>query len=375
MKKIIAVSMLLLLMFGGASLYAAPKYKIGIAFDVGGRGDKSFNDSAYEGLIQLAKTYKGTIKDDPSKVSFGTDIELKYLEPKAGGQDRELLLRALAEDGYNLVIGVGFMYTDSISKVAADFPKVNFACIDGFIDGLNEKSNITCLSFAEEQGSFLVGALAGLMVADKPGAKLGFIGGMDMALIHKFHGGFFAGAMYVNKNLRKDGMLLGQYIGKDGGAFNDPKTAAAIASAQFKSGAEIIYHAAGGSGTGLFETAKSVKKYAIGVDSDQGLGYSSSTKAEEKETGKYIVSSMLKRVDQSVFLTAKQLIETGKVVGGYATFDLKNNGVDFAQNDYNKALISKYVSQLNDLKKKVVSGEIVVPDTDEKIPDFAKTLK
>lgn len=355
---------------------AAAKYKVGIVFDVGGKGDKSFNDSAYNGLKSVAETYKGFIKDDPDNVNFGGEIELKYLEPKQGGQDREQLLRVLSEEGYNLVFGVGFMFTDSIAKVAKDFPNVHYAIIDGFVPDLTETSNLTCLAFAEQEGSFLVGALSGLMVKDNAKAKVGFIGGMDMPLIHKFQAGYVAGAAYVNQNLRKAGMILGQYIGKDGSAFNDPKTAAAIASTMYKGGAEIVYHAAGGSGTGLFETAKAAGKLAIGVDSDQGYSYMTNDKdPAAKEIGAFILTSMLKRVDQSVFLTAKELIEGGKVKGGYRTFSLSDNGVGFAQNEFNKDKLAPYAAELDSLKAKIVAGEIKVPADDAAAAEFVKGLK
>jgi len=158
-------------------------------------------------------------------VTFGQDLELKYMEPKPGGQDRELIMRALAEDGYNLIIGVGFLYSDSLAKVAADFPDIHFGIIDGYIPDLNESSNITCLGFAEHEGSFLMGAVAGLM---NKGGKVGFLGGMDIPLIHKFQGGFMAGAMYVNKALRQPGMILAQYCGKDPTDFNNPKMGESI---------------------------------------------------------------------------------------------------------------------------------------------------
>jgi basic membrane protein A len=381
-KSLLLVLLIPAILFAGcqkkpdAAKAGAAKYKIGIVFDVGGKGDKSFNDSAYAGLKQIAETYKGYIKDDPDNVKFGTEIELKYLEPKQGGQDREQLLRVLSEEGYNLIFGVGFMFTDSIAKVAKDFPKTHYAIIDGYVADLTETSNLTCLSFAEEQGSFLVGALAGLMNKDNPKAKVGFIGGMDMPLIHKFQAGFIAGAAYTDPNLRKPGMILGQYIGKDGSAFNDPKTAAAIASTMYKGGAEIVYHAAGGSGTGLFETAKAAGKLAVGVDSDQGYGYMTNDKdPAAKDIGKYILTSMMKRVDQSVFLTAKSLIETGKVAGGYVTFDLKANGVGLAQNEFNKDKLAAYMTQLDELKAKIVSGEIKVPADDAGAAAFVKGLK
>ena len=121
------------------------EYKIGICFDIGGRGDRSFNDSAYNGLVMVAEAFGGYIKDDPDAVDFGGRIEMKYLEPKEGGQDRELLMRALAEEGYNLIFGVGFLWTDSLAKVAAEFPDIHFGLIDGWLPDLGPDSNITCL--------------------------------------------------------------------------------------------------------------------------------------------------------------------------------------------------------------------------------------
>jgi basic membrane protein A len=346
-----------------------PKYKVGIVFDVGGRGDQSFNDSAYNGMKMIAEQYKGYIKDDPDKVEFGKEIELKYLEPQAGGQDREQLLRAQAEEGYDLMIGVGFLFTDAITKVAADFPDQHFGIIDGFIPDLTAESNITCLSFAEHEGSFLVGAIAGLM--DDSG-KVGFIGGMDIPLIHKFHGGYYAGAMYVKEALRSPSALLGQYCGKDPGAFNDPKTAESIAVNFFNQGASIIYHAAGGSGAGLFKAAKDMKKWAIGVDSDQGLIYATSDNPEEQAMAEYILTSMLKRVDNAVFLTAKELVDTGKVTGGYHEFSLDDDGVGYAVNEYNRDKLEPVMAQVDQIKEKIISGEITVPDDDAKVKEWAE---
>ena len=374
MRKVIAIIAILLaagLVISGcqkAPAAAKAKYKIGIVFDIGGKGDKSFNDSAYAGLKQVAQAFKGYIKDDPDKVDFGKEVELKYLEPKAGGQDREQLLRAMAEEGYNLIFGIGFLFTDSMAKVAKDFPKVHFALVDGYIDGLKPESNITCLSFAEHEGSFLVGALVGLMVKDQ---KIGFIGGMDIPLIHKFHGGYFAGAMYTNPKLRDEKKLLGQYAGKDPQAFNDPKTGESIAQSMYKQGAEIIYHAAGGTGNGLFKAARDAGKMAIGVDSDQGLIYSTSDQQEQKDIGKFILTSMLKRVDNAVLLTAKQYIEQGKVAGGYRTFGLADGGVGYAVNDFNKDKLAPYTAQLEEIKKKIIAGEIKVPDSDTKVREWA----
>ncbi|MFW6180396.1 MAG: BMP family lipoprotein [Spirochaetota bacterium] len=379
MKKIAAVCLVVafaaaLPLFGGkeeaAEKPAGPEYKIGIVFDVGGRGDKSFNDSAYRGLVRLAEEYGGFIKDDPSKIDQGDRIQLKYLEPKPGGQDREILLRVMAEDGYDLVIGVGFMFTDSITKVAADFPGVHFGIVDGFIPDLTGDSNITCLLFEEHQGSFLVGAIAGYK---NKGGKVGFIGGMDMPLIHKFHGGFLAGVMYVNPELRSRDMLFAQYIGKSGQAFNDPKTAENIALNMYGQGATIIYHAAGASGTGLFKAARETGKLAIGVDSDQGLQYATSDNPEEREIAKHILTSMLKRVDRSVFLTGQQLIETGRVAGGYRSFGLADGGVGYAVNEYNRDRLADIRDELENLRQMIIDGEITVPDHDDQLEEWARS--
>ena len=262
--------LMVLLLIGVLAVSAAPKFKIGMVFDLAGRGDNSFNDSAYNGLVAIAKGYKGWIQDDPSKVNFGTEVQLKYLEPKAGGQDREILLRALAEDGYQLIYGIGFLFSDALAKVAKDFPNTQFGLIDGYIPDLTDSSNITCLSFKENEGSFLVGAIAALKAKGK---SIGFLGGMDIPLIHRFENGFDAGAMYVSKVYRANGMIMGQYIGKDPTAFNDPTNGYNISSNFYKQGAAIVFHAAGGSGDGLFKAAQESKKMAIGVDSDQGVIY------------------------------------------------------------------------------------------------------
>jgi basic membrane protein A len=380
MRKALTVVYLLALVglaFAGAkkeaaaTTAAAAKVKIGLAFDVGGKGDKSFNDSAFAGLVQIAKEFKGYVKDDPDNINFGTEVEIKHVSPKEGGQDREQLARVLAEDGYTPIYAVGFLWTDSVVKLAKEFPQTQWMLIDGFVPDLTESSNITAISFAEHEGSFLVGALVGLMVKDQ---KVGFLGGMDIPLIHKFQGGFYAGALYTNPALRDPAKLLGQYAGKDPTAFNDPKTGESIAQAFYRQGAEIVYHASGGTGNGLFKVARDVGKYAIGVDSDQGLIYASSKNAEEREIGKWILTSMLKRVDNSVYLTGKEFIGTGKLAGGYRTFGLANDGVGLAVNDFNRDKLQPYLAQIDAIKKKIVSGEITVPDDDAKVTDWAMMM-
>lgn len=381
MKKALVVLMAVLLIApvalaggkkeeGGAA--AETEYKIGIAFDVGGRGDQSFNDSAYRGLVRLAEGYNGFIQGDPDDVDHGSRIQLRYLEPQEGGQDREQLLRVMAEDGYGLIFGVGFAYTDTLAKVAEDFPNTHFALIDGFIPDLTAESNITAISFAEHEGSFLVGALAGMWIKENsPGSRIGYIGGMDIPLIHKFHGGYAAGAMYVNESLREEGMIPGQYIGQDPSAFNDPQTALNIANNMYNNGAEIIYHAAGASGSGLFRSAYQQDKWAIGVDSDQGLIYASSDTEQERAIAEHIMTSMLKRVDTSVFLLGEQFIQNdGDIDGGYVTYGLANGGVGVAVNQHNEDIVSPYMDEIDELRQQIIDGNISVPTSDEDIDQW-----
>ncbi|MGO9307932.1 MAG: BMP family lipoprotein [Spirochaetia bacterium] len=369
--KRLAVLMVLLLA-GVLAISAAPKFKIGLVFDVGGRGDNSFNDSAYNGLVALAKAYKGWIQDDPSKVNFGTDVQIKYLEPKAGGQDREILMRALAEDGYQMIYGIGFLFSDALAKVAKDFPDIHFGLIDGYIPDLTDSSNITCLTFKENEGSFLVGAIAALKAKGKP---IGFLGGMDIPLIHRFQNGFDAGAMYVDKAYRQANMIMDQYAGKDPTAFNDPTTGYNISSNFYKQGADVVFHASGGTGVGLFKAAQEAKKTAIGVDSDQGLIWASSKDAATKAQARYILTSMIKRVDNAVFLSSKDFIDNGaKLAGGYRTFGLKENGVGFAQNQFNKAGLADVVKKIDQLRADIISGKITVPDENTDMAAYTKGL-
>ncbi|KYO66496.1 BMP family lipoprotein [Thermovenabulum gondwanense] len=323
------------------------KIKVGLVFDVGGRGDLSFNDSAYAGLERAQK-------------EFGDKIEVKYLEPSAGGENREQLLRLLAEDGYNLIFGVGFMFTDHIAKVSKEFPDVKFGLIDGFIEGLDEKSNVACLQFKEEEGSFLVGAAAALK--SKTG-KIGFVGGMKIPLIEKFEAGYMAGAKYANPKVE----IVSDYIGTTGEAFKDPVKGKELALKQFKAGADVVYHASGASGIGVIEAATAEKKFAIGVDSDQSL-----TAKEEQRP--YILTSMLKRVDVAVYDTIKDYVE-GNFKGGYRVFGLAEDGVGYALNDYNKNMISDITAKLDELKGKIVKGEIKVPADKKQYEEFVKGLK
>lgn len=308
---------------------------IGLVYDIGGRGDKSFNDAAARGLDQLRTEFKLT------------GAQVKELEPAAGGQNREELLRLLSTEDYPLVFTVGFLFADSVKAVAAQFPARQYAIIDGTVD----LPNVSSLLFAEEQGSYLVGAAAALK--SKSG-HIGFIGGVEVDLIKKFEAGYVAGAKKINPNIKIDVKYISQP--PDFGGFNDPAKGKEIALGMFGSGADVVYHAAGGSGSGLFDAAvqatatAGAQRWAIGVDSDQ---YLTATPAQQK----VILTSMIKRVDVAVHQAGKEYEET-KLAAGTRVFDLKADGVAYATSG---GYLDDIKSQLEGLKTKIISGEIVVP--------------
>jgi len=323
------------------------KLKVGLVFDVGGRGDKSFNDMAFAGLEKGSK-------------DFADKIEIKWLEPAAGGENREQLLRLLAEDKFDLIFGVGFLFTDHIAKVAKEYPNVKFGLIDGFVADLKADSNISCLLFKEQEGSFLVGTAAALKTKTN---NIGFVGGMKIPLIERFEMGYMAGAKYVNPKIQ----IQSEYIGTTGDAFKDPVRGKELALKQFNKGADVVYHASGASGIGVIEAATSKKKFAIGVDADQTL----TAKPEQQP---YILTSMLKRVDVAVYNTIKALVEK-KFEGGYKVFGLAEDGVGYAVNDVNKEMLKDIQPKLEEIKKKIVSGQIKVPFDKQSYDEFVKTLK
>ena len=299
--------------------------KIGLVFDIGGKDDKSFNQSAYEGLIAAEKNMGVT----------GT-----ALEPTADGSNREALLRQLAEDGNGLVIGVGFNFADAMKLVAADYPKTNFAIIDSVVD----QPNVASLTFAEEQGSYLVGAIAAQSTKSD---TVGFVGGVETALIKKFEAGYTAGVAKVNSKAKVDV----KYLTPDGdfSGFNDSAKGQTVAAGLYDAGADVVFHAAGGSGAGVFKAAQAADRLAIGVDSNQ---YYQVDAAQQK----CMLSSMLKRVDVAVYDTISAYAG-GTFKAGPQVFDLANGGIDFSVAGGQ----IKDVDQINTLKQQIIDGTIKVP--------------
>jgi len=219
-----------------SAVFAAEPLLVGLVFDIGGKGDKSFNDSASRGLAWAA-----------------ADFDIKRIELEPGvDADREVNLRNLAMIGYDVIIGVGFLFTDAISTVAVEFPDTKFAIVDGFIP---DKPNVMSLLFPEPQGSFLVGMIAGMKAQEDGKDIVGFVGGMDIPLIRGFEAGYIAGVGYVYPECK----ILSAYAGDTPIAFADPVKGKELALSQYDNGAWIVYHASGLTGAGVFEAAKERK--------------------------------------------------------------------------------------------------------------------
>jgi basic membrane protein A len=303
--------------------------KVGMAYDIGGRGDQSFNDAAAAGL---------------DKATADLGITSKEAEATNGEADsaKEERLRVLAQAGYNPVIAVGFAYSAAVAKVAKEMPDTHFAIID---DEAAVGDNITNLVFAEEQGSFLVGAAAALKTKKN---NIGFIGGVDVPLIHKFEAGYEAGAKAVTPNIKIQVKYLTQP--PDFGGFGDPAKGQTAAAGMYDAGADIVYAAAGGSGAGVFKAAKAAGGKAIGVDSDQ-------YKTADPAVQSVILTSMLKRVDVAVYDFIKNAT-TGNYASGTVRYDLSKDGVGYATSG---GQVDDIASKLDAFKQKIISGEITVP--------------
>src|SRR5499426_4331528 len=247
------------------------KLRVGIVFDIGGKDDKSFNAAAWEG-VKRAKEQLG--------------IFLRDVEP-GDPTSIEPSMRAFAERGYDLIVGVGFAQAPIMDDVARDYPNLKFAIIDGLID----LPNVASLNFKEHEGSFLVGMIAAR--TSKTG-KIGFVGGMDIPLIHKFKTGYEEGAHYVNPNIR----VLYNYVGITDAAWNNPGKGRELANAQYEQGADVVFQAAGNSGLGVFDAAEAYDKFAIGVDANQNW----------VKPG-HILTSMLKRIDNAVYSIVQDEVE------------------------------------------------------------------
>ena len=304
--------------------------QVGMAYDVGGRGDQSFNDSAAAGLDQATE-------------EFGIETEESEAEDGEAETAREERLRTFADAGYNPIIAVGFAYAASVGKVAEEYPEVTFAIIDD--SSLVDVPNVASLVFAEEQGSFLVGAAAALK---SEADHIGFVGGVETPLIQKFEAGYAAGAKAVNPDITVDVTYLTQV--PDFSGFADPAKGKTAAEGMYDAGADIVYHAAGGSGGGVFEAASEAEAWAIGVDSDQ---YNTADPSLQD----VILTSMLKNVNVAVYNFLAEVVD-GEAPAGVTTYDLAVDGVGYSTSG---GFIDDITGDLEDYKQQIIDGDITVP--------------
>jgi basic membrane protein A and related proteins len=312
--------------------------KVGIVFDIGGKNDRSFNAAAWEGVKRAEKDLKICLYD----VEPGNPTSI------------EPAMRAFAEKNFDLIIGIGFSQGPILERVAKDFQNIKFAIVDGVILDKDGKPlpNVASLVFREHEGSFLVGMIAA--EKSKTGV-LGFVGGMDIPLIHRFKTGYEEGAKSVNPNIK----VYDNYVGVTDQAWNDPGKGQELALSQIEKGADVIFTAAGNSGLGAFDAVEKfgkndkgeANKFVIGVDSNQN-----------GQRPGYVLTSMVKRVDNAVYDVVVE-VRSGKFEGGFHVFGLDKDGVAYALDENNKLLIPEdVILKVEESKKKIVSGEIKVTD-------------
>lgn len=329
MKK----SLLTLLAVAAMSTTAlAADVKPALVYGTGGKFDKSFNEAAFNGA---------------EKFKTETGIAYRDFEP-TGDTQGEQAIRNFASRGFNPVIAVSFAWTSAIEKVAAEFPETKFVIVDAVVD----KPNVRSVVYKEEEGSFLVGTLAGL--ASKTG-KVGFVGGMDIPLIRKFECGYEQGA----RSVKADVEVFQNMTGTTGAAWNDPVRGGELTKNQIDQGADVIYAAAGATGLGVLQTAADNKKLSIGVDSNQNHLHPGS-----------VLTSMVKRVDLAVYNGFSD-VKADKFTAGVLALGVKEDGVAAAIDDNNKALITPEMqAALDKAKEGIIAGTIKVHDytTDNACP-------
>lgn len=318
-----------------------PAAKVCLVLDIGGLGDQGFNDMAYDG-------YQKALAD--------FNVEGTFLEPDEGGENRGELLDLCAADGNDLVIGNGFLFAGAITETAANYPDVNFAITDEtFVQG----ENIRSMVFAEEQGSYLVGVAAALQTES---GIVGFVGGVDIPLIHAFEAGFIQGVKSVDPNIT----IISKYasVPPDFSGFNDPVKGKEIALAMYEEGADVVYHAAGGTGIGVCQataehsSASGEKDWCIGVDTDQITTIGSAF----PETKEYFLSSMLKQVDVAVYNAIKDTVngEFGSGSDGGPNVireNLASGGIDIS---YTGGYIDGIKDSIEAAREEIISGAVTV---------------
>lgn len=306
----------------GETLEDKSKPKVGMVLNLGGRGDKSFNDSAYAGMERAKEDF---------------DIDYSYVEPTSLS-DFSQYLEDYAMAGYDLVVAIGYDMETPLNEVAPNYPDTRFVVVDAVVD----QPNVSSVLFNNKEGAFIVGALSGLMTETD---KIGYIGGIDMSFLNEFRDGYTDGAKYTNENIE----VLNLYVGGSN-PFNDPTKAKELALSLKNSDVDIIFAASGGSGRGLMEAVNENKDlYAIGMDSNQ-----------DAEVEGKVITSMMKRVDNAVYYTVEKYLD-GTLENGLAIYGLKEDGVSTTEFEFTKDLIGEEnLTKLNEIQDKIKSGVIVV---------------
>jgi len=308
------------------------RVRVGIVFDIGGKDDRSFNAAAFEGVKRAERELGVVLRD----VEPGNPTSI------------EPAMRAFAERGYDLVIGVGFAQAPIMEVVAKDYPNINFA----IVDGVSQLPNVASLVFKEHQGSYLVGMIAARTTRT---GKLGFVGGMDIPLIHRFATGYEEGAKSVNPNIE----VYRNFVGVTDAAWNNPGKGKELALSQIGQGADVIFTAAGNSGLGAFDAVEQAGKgadgrathFVIGVDSNQNM----------VKPG-FVLTSMVKRVDNAVYDIVND-VKNKRFQGGVHIFGLDKDGVAFSLDEHNQPLIDPSILQeVEAARQKIIRGEIQVTD-------------
>ncbi|UTT41744.1 BMP family lipoprotein [Exiguobacterium aurantiacum] len=318
-------------------------FKVAMVTDTGGVDDKSFNQSAWEGLTKFGEDNSLTENEG-----------FKYLQSSKQA-DYQPNLQQLARDNFNLIYGIGFLMGEDIKKVAEQFPDNNFAIVDMVVDA----PNVASITFKEQEGSFLVGVVAGLTTTTD---KVGFIGGVESDLIKKFENGYKAGVMAVNPDATIDVKYAED--------FNSAEKGTAIASGMYGAGSDIIYHAAGGTGVGVFTEAKNRSKngedvWVIGVDRDQ---------YEEGLPENVTLTSMVKRVDTATYEVSKLAMEDKFPAGEIVEFSLKDDGVGIAETS-DENVSADVLAKVEEYRTQLIDGDITAPATDAEFEEFMKTVK
>jgi basic membrane protein A len=360
-----AFMLFLAVSLGSSSCATAPlpegevAYRIAVVVSPAGI-EEEVTKRAFMGITRLAEEYNGYIRGEKANSVFGSAIEFRRVET---GSEADIIyedLASLAEEGYELILGIGFRFRRAIQDVAAAYPQSHFVAIEAFDIEQRELDNFTHIYFRVDEATFLAGAVAGMMHGD---GKVGAVGGMDVAGIRVFTDGFFAGASYTSPALSDESMRMENFIG----SFSDTELAYNAAKEMYDSGAQIVFQAAGIAGRGVLRAASDAGKWAIGVDVDQGLLYALSADPRERQISRHILTSSLNLFDRAIYLVCREFITKGSLPPGHQSVGLREGCVDIAINPYNSLVLSPIRDSLDRIRGDIIAGRLEIGEADENL--------